>query len=1231
MKLFNRNLTHKKKVKKSIMQKKATFHLKINTSVLKSFCILLPLLLCLSTLSRATNYYFSSSTGNDSYTSTQAQNQATPWKTIAKLNSFFSSIVAGDKIFFKRGDTFYGGIILTKSGSSASAPITFADYGSGSLPIISGFTTISSWTSIGNNIFQANISAATSTLNIVSLNGVPQRMGRYPNNTATGDPYLYYESFTSNTSGGTITDNQLTTSTNWTGADVVIRKKRWIMDRVKITGHSGGTLTYSQANGYSGINGFGYFIENDPRTLDQLGEWYFNTSTKNLQVHFGGGLPSSYSLRVSTIDVLMNLGAQRFITIQNLAFEGANITGLTAPYGSDITIQQCTFNQIGKNGIIISGSPNTLLDNVSLSYVLNNPIDILNSNVSNTIVKNCSINNCSLFAGMGDNGDGNYEALKVQVSSGGTIAFNNINNVGYTAIAFQGNNFTINNNFINNFSSVKDDGGGIYTAVSNTLPITNFYNRKIYSNIVINGIGAPNGTAGKTGEVNGIYMDEAANNVDIYDNSIANIARTGILLNNTTYVKVLRNTIYNSKLGIEMNKLMATNNVRNMELKRNIVYPTAGSQSAIYYKNFYLSIPTSLTIDQDMKLVGKIDSNYYSTPSTIGFSYYACQNYSTNPGSLIISPGFALETWKTMTGQENTSKRPAKAATSITDLNFQYNASGTSKVVAFSGLSYMDVAGTVYNNSITIPAWSSVVLVANGTATTTNKAPVANAGTDKIITLPTNTSSLIGSGTDADGTISSYAWVQLSGPSTGTIATANTSSTVINNLVQGVYQYQLNVTDNSGAVGRDTVQLTVNLSTALPPSNLLPAVNPANIVNGLDYKYYEGTWSVLPAFSTLTPVKTGTVLNFDLTPANNTTLYGFNFTGYINVPADGIYTFYTSSDDGSSLYIDNVLTVNNDGLHGAVEKSGTIGLMAGKHAISGLFFQGTGGAVFQVSYSATGIAKQLIPSSVLYRVAPLTTTNLLPAVNPANTVNGLDYKYYQGNWSVLPPFSTLTPVKTGTVLNFDLTPATSTTLYGFVFTGYINVPADGIYTFYSTSDDGSSVYIDNVLTVNNDGQHGAIEKSGSIGLKAGKHAIYGLFFQQTGGAVFKVSYSSTTIAKQLIPASSLYRVTTTARVASTTTLSSSTNTLSVSNAVASPLKISSYPNPTRTEFGLLVEGGSNEKISILVSSVDGRIVFNGIGTTNKTYKFGNSFLSGLYIIKVIQGNNIQVLKVLKVE
>ena len=61
----------------------------------------------------------------------------------------------------------------------------------------------------------------------------------------------------------------------------------------------------------------------------------------------------------------------------------------------------------------------------------------------------------------------------------------------------------------------------------------------------------------------------------------------------------------------------------------------------------------------------------------------------------------------------------------------------------------------------------------------------------------------------------------------------------------------------------------------------------------------------------------------------------------------------------------------------------------------------------------------------------------------------------------------------------------------------------------------------------------------------------------------------------------------------------------------------------------MVEGGTSDQIGITVMSVDGRTVFQATGNSNKVYKFGNSFMPGVYIIKVIQGSTTQTLKVIK--
>ena len=93
--------------------------------------------------------------------------------------------------------------------------------------------------------------------------------------------------------------------------------------------------------------------------------------------------------------------------------------------------------------------------------------------------------------------------------------------------------------------------------------------------------------------------------------------------------------------------------------------------------------------------------------------------------------------------------------------------------------------------------------------------PVANAGFDQAITLPTNTVALDGSAsTDANNDITSYLWTKISGPSSFTIANANSVQTQVTNLVEGVYEFELKVTDARGLFDRDTVQVPV---TVWPP------------------------------------------------------------------------------------------------------------------------------------------------------------------------------------------------------------------------------------------------------------------------------------------------------------------------------------------------------------------------------------------------------------------------------
>ncbi|MGB8194866.1 MAG: PKD domain-containing protein, partial [Chitinophagaceae bacterium] len=102
-----------------------------------------------------------------------------------------------------------------------------------------------------------------------------------------------------------------------------------------------------------------------------------------------------------------------------------------------------------------------------------------------------------------------------------------------------------------------------------------------------------------------------------------------------------------------------------------------------------------------------------------------------------------------------------------------------------------------------------------------NVAPVANAGADQSIQLPVNSAALNGSGSsDADGTVTGYAWSKIAGPSQYNISNSNTVSPSVTNLVSGTYSFRLVVTDNSGATDDDTVVITVT-----PAPNVAPTAN----------------------------------------------------------------------------------------------------------------------------------------------------------------------------------------------------------------------------------------------------------------------------------------------------------------------------------------------------------------------------------------------------------------------
>jgi alpha-L-fucosidase len=145
------------------------------------------------------------------------------------------------------------------------------------------------------------------------------------------------------------------------------------------------------------------------------------------------------------------------------------------------------------------------------------------------------------------------------------------------------------------------------------------------------------------------------------------------------------------------------------------------------------------------------------------------------------------------------------------------------------------------------------------------------------------------------------------------------------------------------------------------------AVSPANPAAGLSYKYYEPAGKVSLASVNNTPVaKTGVTDIISNSLKQRKEKFVLVFEGYIKIPKDGFYTFYTNSDDGSKLFIDDIEIVDNDGDHGGTEKSGKAALKKGYHKIIIQYYDGAGGNELQVFMQADGSNKRVIPAAMLF-------------------------------------------------------------------------------------------------------------------------------------------------------------------------------------------------------------------------------------------------------------------------
>lgn len=649
---------------------------------MKKLIVIIFLTVC--SQSFATNYYFSELSGNDARSTAQAQSSSTPWKTISKLNSFFASLQPGDSVLFKRGETFYGSIVIGRSGS-AGAPINIGAFGTGAEPVITGFVYVANWTLNGSNIWESTNAITTlSSCNILSIDGGNYAMGRLPK---TG----YWT--IGSTNGNSITDNTNLNSlvTNWTGAQVVLRKYRWILDKYTISTASGNTINFTNS-GDAVRSGWGYFIQNDPRACTQANEWSFNSSTKKISVY---SVTEPKNVYAPTLEVAVDLNSKDYITFTNLNFKGYNTTAINTTSRSGIKIEYCKFSFIGVNGIYgYPNSGNLRVAFCDLRFINSRGIHAGSSStariIGNTIYKTGDI------AGMGSNGDDSYTGI-ISNGDNALVSTNNIQYCGYVGIRWDGHGTIIENNFVNYTNYIKDDGGGIYCYPNQLGPVNqSFTTRIVRNNIVLNSIGAiAGGTASSNhSEGMGIYADGASPNIQFLNNTIAG-AYLGLFLNNSHEVKADGNKIYDCVRGLYLIKYDAGIPIDNDTITNNTFIAKTG-QYAAYFEPGGANMPASFRASGNC-YARPIDDNLTIWRDASGTNYYN-----------------TLSQWKTYSGQDNNSVKAFKAITADSDMQHVINETAASKKIPLVGI-WSDVkTGQPFASEINLDAFQSAILIKTG-------------------------------------------------------------------------------------------------------------------------------------------------------------------------------------------------------------------------------------------------------------------------------------------------------------------------------------------------------------------------------------------------------------------------------------------------------------------------------------------------------------------------------------
>ncbi|HXI59794.1 MAG TPA: PA14 domain-containing protein, partial [Polyangia bacterium] len=236
--------------------------------------------------------------------------------------------------------------------------------------------------------------------------------------------------------------------------------------------------------------------------------------------------------------------------------------------------------------------------------------------------------------------------------------------------------------------------------------------------------------------------------------------------------------------------------------------------------------------------------------------------------------------------------------------------------------------------------------------------------------------------------------------------------------------------------------------------------------------------------------------------------FSVRFSGQVFADASQTYTFYTMSDDGVRLWVNGALLVDNWTYHGPTENAGAIYLAGGQwYDIKMEYMQGGSGGIAQLSWSAPTIGKAIVPSQKLRPAAAANPAGLTTEWFGDRTLSALKTSFVDSTVD-MPDVTQYSLGRLGTANDFSVR-----------FSGQVLADYSQTYTFYTRSDDGVRLWVNNTLLIDNWTGHSATDNQASINLSSGQwYDIKMEYMQMSAGATIQLSWSAPSVPRAIIPA-----------------------------------------------------------------------------------------------------------------